>query len=101
MTEADARYAVLLFEAITTLPKVRRALSDKPPKGKGRPDYVDAIHLELIASEMSDGEGQGGVHYFYVPPALGRAICDAAEPLIRAEMKRLGITEKPKPVRRK
>jgi hypothetical protein len=95
MTEADARYASQLFAAIAELPKVRRALSDKPTK------YHDSTHLGLSAAEMSDGFGQGSNHYFYLPPALGRAILDAAEPLIRAEMKRLGLIEKPKRGRRK
>lgn len=95
MTEADARYAVELFKAIAALPKVRRALSDKSG------EHHDSVHLQLLAAEMENGESGGGSHYFCVRPALGRAICDAAEPLIRAEMKRLGITEKAKRARRK
>jgi hypothetical protein len=41
---------------------------------------------------MSDGEGQGADHYFYIPPNVGRAILDAADAIIRAELKRLGVT---------
>jgi hypothetical protein len=88
-TEGDARLAVQLCEAVIELPKVRRALSDKPGK------YHDAIHLELSAAEISGGEGQGSGHYFYVSPEIGRAILDAAERIIRDEMNRLGV-EAPK-----
>lgn len=89
MTEADARYAAELFTAIAALPKVRRALTNKPSR------YHDAVYLEMQAAEMSDGTGQGCNHYFDLPPALGRAILDAAEQLICAEMKRLKLNVTP------
>jgi hypothetical protein len=68
---------------------VRKALSDNPPKGAS--SFVDCIHLELSATEMSDGEGQGSSHYFTVPPKIGRAILDAADKIIRAELQKLGV----------
>jgi hypothetical protein len=85
LTKQDALYAVQLCEAIAELPKVRRSLSDKPGK------FHDAVHLELSAAQMSDGEGQGSDHYFYVPPLLGKAIIDAAEKIIRDEMRRINV----------
>lgn len=85
MKEAEIRLAAQLLDAFAELPKVRRALTDKPDK------FHDAVHLELSAAQMSGGLGQGSDHYFYVPPALGRAIVDAAEKIIRAEMKRLKV----------
>jgi hypothetical protein len=35
------------------------------------------------------------MNYFDLPPKIGRAILDAAEKIIRAEMKRLGIAPRP------
>jgi hypothetical protein len=90
MKEQDVRDAAQLFEAIADLPKVRRALTGKPGK------FYDAIMLELSAAQMNDGVGQGSNHYFYLSPKLGGAILDAAERVILAEMKRLGLKPKKK-----
>jgi hypothetical protein len=86
MTEHDARYAVDLCEAFHELPKVRKALSDKPG------EFHDAIHLELQAAEVVNGVSQCSSHYFNVSPALGRKILDAADKMIRNELKRLKVT---------
>ena len=85
MKPKDAKLAAVLCEALATLPKTRRALSDKPRR------MYEGVHLELQAAQMQDGESQGATYYFTVPPKLGRIIVDAAEKIIRAELKRLGI----------
>lgn len=89
ISEKNARLAVYLFKAIKELPKARRRLSDKGGK------YYDAIHLQLMPAEMVDGDGQGGSHYFYLPPALGREVLDAVEKIVLREMARLNF-RKPK-----
>jgi len=85
MAKKDLGTAADLIWALEKLPNVRRALTDKPGK------WHDAIHLELSGAEMIDGESQGATHYFAVTPAIGRAILDAADKIIRAELTRLGV----------
>ncbi len=89
MKARDAKLAGKLCDALAELPGARRSLSETRPKG--RSDYVDSVYLELSAAEMSDGVGQGSQNYFYVPPKIGRAILDAAEKIIRTELKRLKV----------
>lgn len=85
ISEKDAKLAVQLFEAIKDLPKARKRLSDKGGK------YHDAVHLQLMPAEMVDGVGQGGSHYFYLPPAFGREVLDAVEKMIFREIDRLNV----------
>lgn len=80
----NAKLGAGLVAALRELPKTRRALSDKPR-------LYDGVHLELSAAEMQDGESQGSNSYFNVPPKIGTAILNAAEKIIRAELKRIGI----------
>ena len=86
MKAKDAEIGAALCVALKELPKVRRALSDKPPDR-----FNDCVHLELQAAKMNDGESQGSSHYFNVPPKIGRVILDATDKIIRAELRRLGV----------
>jgi hypothetical protein len=81
----DAALAARLVEALDELPRVRKGLHAKSK-------FYDGFELELIAAEVSDGETQGGSHYFNVPPDLAPPILDAAEKVIRAKLKALGVS---------
>lgn len=90
MTEADARYAVELLDARRDFADVRKGLALEG----------GCVVLKLTAFE---GDRDGGSHHgsALVPLRLAQQIVAFAEDLIRAEMKRLGITETAKSVRRK
>ena len=77
--------AAVLTHALKELPKVRKRLRAKPSK------YHDAIGLELQAADISDGVTQGSNAYFHVPSKLGELILDAAEHVIRKELKKIGV----------
>lgn len=85
MKARDAKLANHLVECLAELPRVRKGLHAKSK-------YYDGFVLELQASEISDGETQGSNHYFHVPPELAPPILDAAEKVIRAKLKALGVT---------
>ncbi len=90
MTPEEAKTLSELFAALAELPKAKRSLTPKHPKGRSA--YVDSVYLELAAAEMSDGVGQGSNAYLYVPPSVGRKILTAAEKIIRDEIVLLGGT---------
>lgn len=90
MKAKDAARVARLVECLEELPKVRKRLRAKPTK------FFDAFALELSAAEMSDGEGQGSEAYLYLPADLAPRILDAADRVIRDELKRLGVEVKGK-----
>ena len=74
-----------LVHALAEFPRIRAELA-KPPK-----NGYDATKLELSASEMADGEGQGSNAYCYLPAALAEPILEEAEKVIRDELKARGV----------
>lgn len=91
MKAKDAKLAAQLVEALESLSNVRDALTDRPVHKYGQRLY-DGIYLEMQAAQMRFGESQGSDHWFDLPPAIGREILDAAEKIIRARLKKLGVT---------
>lgn len=85
MTADEARRAAQLCEAIADFPVVRKRLTAKTGK------YCDDINLELSAADMLNGEGQGSSAYLYLPPDIGQKVLDAAEAIVREELRRLGV----------
>jgi len=86
MKSQDTKRACHLVDALNELPVVRKRLRAKPGK------FHHAVHLEIQVAEMVDGVSQGSQAYFNIPPELAPAILDAAEKVIRAELKYLGVT---------
>lgn len=77
--------AAELGSALKAIPRINRALRDKPIS------YYDSVYLELSSAEMSNGEGQGSNHYCYVPPATARKILRAALRIIKEDLKKMGV----------
>lgn len=88
MKAANAKQASELVNAHGALPAVAHALSEKPGK------YHECVHLELSAAEIQGGEGQGASFYCTVPAATGRKIVAAARQIVKADLKRLGVSLK-------
>lgn len=84
MNAKDTALAARLVEALTELPLVRKGLHAKSK-------HYDGFVLEIQAAEVSDNVTQGSDHYFNVPPELAPPILDAAEKVIRAKLKALGV----------
>lgn len=85
MTADEAKRAAKLCEAIADFPSVRRRLAGRPAQ------YCDDINLELVAADMADGVGQGSSAYLYLPVDVGQKILNAAEAIVREELKQLGV----------
>lgn len=85
MKRKNVKKAAPLIGALAKLPKVGKALTEKPGK------YNDAVWLSLTAAEMNGGVEQGATYYCAVPAAVGRKIVAAAEKIIKRELKILGV----------
>jgi hypothetical protein len=86
MKADDAARAADLVKALREIPKVRRQLKS------GKSKYYDGYALEIQSAEMSDGESQESDHWFDVPRELAGPILDAAENVLRDELKRLDVS---------
>ena len=83
MKAKDCALAADLVRSLGELPDVRSGMKDKL-------GHYDRIVLELSAYAGDDngGEGHGSA---MIPPAIAKKVIDAAETIIRAELKRLGV----------